>query len=171
MKLHLGIKSAAIALGATALFGLSACSDDSSSNSNALDFDVIETLTEADSCRAEIAGDSIFVKDEAQVYVCKDSEWVRAAAESEESSSSDENSSSSEKVKSSSSEKAGSSSSYKTASSSSGKASSSSAKDKSSDSKSSSSQKDNSSSSVAKSSSSEESKPFTVEYSLSPRIR
>lgn len=177
MKLHLGIKSAAIALGATALFGLSACSDDSSSNSNALDFDVIETLTEADSCRAEIAGDSIFVKDEAQVYVCKDSEWVRAAAESEESSSSDENlsssendknSSSSEKVKSSSSEKAGSSSSYKTASSSSGKASSSSAKDKSSDSKSSSSQKDNSSSSVAKSSSSEESKPFTVEYSLSP---
>ncbi|PWL03457.1 hypothetical protein [Hallerella porci] len=44
MKLHLGIKSAAIALGATALFGLSACSDDSSSNSNALDFDVIERL-------------------------------------------------------------------------------------------------------------------------------
>ena len=87
MKLfHFGIKSAAVALGAASLFGLSACSDDSSSNSNALDFDVIETLTEADSCRTEIAGDSIFVKDEAQVYVCKDSVWEKVNLEISSSS-------------------------------------------------------------------------------------
>ena len=109
MKLfHFGIKSAAVALGAASLFGLSACSDDSSSNSNALDFDVIETLTEADSCRTEIAGDSIFVKDEAQVYVCKDSVWEKVNLEissSSEKSSSSEVSSSSEKVKNVATEK------------------------------------------------------------------
>lgn len=135
MKLHLGIKSAAVALSAASLLAFTACGDDSNSSkpdsnlpddlSSRVEDMVVGTFDNLPVCSGTCEGVTAYVKDENLAYVCVNGSWVNAVVSSsseeissssfipsdvENSSSSVNVSSSSEEVKFSSSEKVSSSS-------------------------------------------------------------